>query len=219
MIETCGVILAGGLARRMGGGDKCLLPVAGRPMLAHVVERLARQCARLVLNANGDPGRFGAYGLPVVADDVPGFAGPLAGILAGLDWAAGEAPGLAWAVSVAADTPFLPPDLVVRLHAAMGAERADLACASSAGRTHPVNALWPTAMRGELRRALVEQGERKIDAFTARYKVAIVEWPTEPIDPFFNANSPADLAKAEAAAAENTLSLGALGERVDRSAG
>ncbi|MBV9219614.1 MAG: molybdenum cofactor guanylyltransferase MobA, partial [Methylobacteriaceae bacterium] len=148
MIETCGVILAGGLARRMGGGDKCLLPIAGRPMLAHVVERLAPQCARLVLNANGDPGRFAAYGLPVVADDVSGFAGPLAGILAGLDWAATEAPGLAWVVSVAADTPFVPVDLVARLHAGRKAEKADLACASSAGRTHPVNALWPIAVRG-----------------------------------------------------------------------
>src|SRR5690606_5428479 len=152
---TIGALLAGGLARRMGGGDKPLRRVGGRPILDHVVERMAPQCAGLVVNANGDPARFAPYGLPVVADDVPGFAGPLAGILAVLDHVAVRRRDAEWIVSVAADTPFLPPDLVERLHAARREEGAMLACAASGGRTHPVIGLWPVGIREDLRRALV----------------------------------------------------------------
>ncbi|KZE35672.1 molybdenum cofactor guanylyltransferase MobA [Chelatococcus daeguensis] len=202
MIETCpptiGALLAGGLARRMGGGDKPLRHVGGRPILDHVVERMAPQCAGLVINANGDPARFAPYGLPVVPDDVPGFAGPLAGILAVLDHVAVRRRDAEWIVSVAADTPFLPPDLVARLHAARQEEGAMLACAASGGRTHPVVGLWPVGIREDLRRALVGEGERKIDRFTARFPLAVAEWPTEPFDVFFNANAPADLEAAEA---------------------
>lgn len=202
MIETCpptiGALLAGGLARRMGGGDKPLRHVGGRPILDHVVERMAPQCAGLVINANGDPARFAPYGLPVVPDDVPGFAGPLAGILAVLDHVAVRRCDVEWIVSVAADTPFLPPDLVARLHAARQEEGAMLACAASGGRTHPVVGLWPVGIREDLRRALVGEGERKIDRFTARFPLAVAEWPTEPFDVFFNANAPADLEAAEA---------------------
>ncbi|WP_019400981.1 molybdenum cofactor guanylyltransferase MobA [Chelatococcus sp. GW1] len=202
MIETCpptiGALLAGGLARRMGGGDKPLRRVGGRPILDHVVERMAPQCAGLVINANGDPARFAPYGLPVVPDDVPGFAGPLAGILAVLDHVAVRRRDVEWIVSVAADTPFLPPDLVARLHAARREEGAMLACAASGGRTHPVIGLWPVGIREDLRRALVGEGERKIDRFTARFPLAVAEWPTEPFDVFFNANAPADLEAAEA---------------------
>lgn len=194
---TLGVILAGGLARRMGGGDKPLRLIAGQAMLDRVIARLRPQCDGLILNANGDPDRFAATGLPVVPDDVPGFAGPLAGILAGLDWAAANRPDIAWIVSAAADTPFLPSDLVARLHAAREDGAAALACAETSGRTHPANAIWPVALRSDLRRAIVEEGERKIDRWTARHGVATAIWPVGDLDPFFNVNSPADLDRAE----------------------
>ncbi len=192
-----GLLLAGGLARRMGGGDKSLVPLAGRPLLAWVVERARPQAATLVLNANGDPGRFAGFGLPVVADGVPGFAGPLAGVLAGLEWATANAPDARWIASIATDTPFFPPDLVARLREAAERDGADIACAASLGRTHPVFALWPVSLAGDLRRALVDEGTRKIDAWTARYRVAEVPFPAEPLDPFFNLNTPDDVAEAE----------------------
>ncbi|AMJ63329.1 molybdenum cofactor guanylyltransferase MobA [Bosea sp. PAMC 26642] len=194
---TLGLLLAGGLARRMGGGDKPLRTIAGRTILAHVIERLAPQCEGLLVNANGDPARFAAYGLPVVADSVPDFAGPLAGILAGLDWMAQHRSDLHWLVSVAADTPFIPRDLVVRLHQAREQAGVPLACAASGGWTHPVIGLWPVRLREELRHALTVEGERKIDRWTARHGCASAEWPVTPVDPFFNANRPDDLAEAE----------------------
>lgn len=195
--STLGLLLAGGLARRMGGGDKPLRTIAGRTILAHVVERLAPQCDGLLLNANGDPARFAEYGLPVVADSVPDFAGPLAGVLAGLDWLAANRPGAHWLVSVAADTPFIPRDLVARLHGAREMADVPLACAASGGWTHPVIGLWPVSLREELRHALTVEDERKIDRWTARHGVVSVEWSVEPVDPFFNANRPDDLAEAE----------------------
>ncbi|WP_416378992.1 molybdenum cofactor guanylyltransferase MobA [Bosea sp. (in: a-proteobacteria)] len=194
---TLGLLLAGGLARRMGGGDKPLRTIAGRSILAHVIERLAPQCDGLVVNANGDPARFAAYGLPVVADSVPDFAGPLAGILAGLDWMAAHRPESEWLVSVAADTPFIPDDLVAGLHAAREAQGVSLACAASGGWTHPVIGLWPVRLRADLRHALTVEDERKIDRWTARHGCASAEWPLTPVDPFFNANKPEDLDEAE----------------------
>jgi molybdopterin-guanine dinucleotide biosynthesis protein A len=193
-----GLLLAGGLARRMGGGDKCLRSLAGRPILAHIVERLRPQVARLVLNANGDPARFAAFDLPVAADSVEGFAGPLAGILAGLDWAGTQAPDCPLVLSAPTDAPFLPNDLVARLLAARTRERAEIAMAASGGQVHPVVGLWPVELRRDLRHALDEEEIRKVDVWTARYRVAVVEFPTEPIDPFFNANRPEDVAEAEA---------------------
>jgi len=181
----------------MGGGDKPLRTIAGRSILAHVIERLAPQCDGLVINANGDPARFADYGLPVVADSVPDFAGPLAGILAGLDWMADNRPGTEWLVSVAADTPFIPRDLVARLHEAREEQGVPLACAASGGWTHPVIGLWPVSLRDDLRRALTVEDERKIDRWTARHGCASAEWPVEPVDPFFNANRPEDLDEAE----------------------
>ena len=157
----------------------------------------APQCAALILNANGDPARFAATGLTVVADDVPGFAGPLAGILAALDWAARNRPDLEWVASAAGDSPFLPHDLVARLHAARAAAGVPLACAESGGQAHPVNGLWPVALRADLRHALVAEDMRKIDRWTARHGVAHASWPAEPLDPFFNANTPQDIAAAE----------------------
>ena len=192
-----GVVLAGGLARRMGGGDKSLLALAGRPILAHVIERAEPQVGPLILNANGDPGRFQSFGLPVVADVVEGFAGPLAGILTGLEWALEHAPGTAWMASFTGDAPFLAGNLVARLARAVGEGVADLACATSGGRAHPVFGLWPVRLAGDLRRALVDEGERKIDAWTARHRIVHVDFPCRPHDPFFNVNRPEDLAEAE----------------------
>jgi molybdopterin-guanine dinucleotide biosynthesis protein A len=194
---TLGVLLAGGLARRMGGGDKPLKTIAGRTILERAIGRLAPQCDGLILNANGDPERFAHLGLNMVPDDVPGFAGPLAGILAALDWTAAHRPDLAWVASAAADSPFLPPDFVARLHAAREAAGVSLACAESGGQAHPVNALWPVGLRADLRHALVEEDMRKIDRWTARHGIAQASWPAEPIDPFFNANTPDDLEEAE----------------------
>ena len=194
---TLGVLLAGGLGRRMGGGDKPLRTVSGRTLLERAIERLKPQCEALILNANGDPERFAFTGLAVVPDDLPGFAGPLAGILAVLDWAAKNRPDIGWVASAAADSPFLPRDYVSRLHAARAAADMPLACAESDGRAHPVNGLWPVALREDLRQALVVEDMRKIDRWTARHGVAQASWPVEPLDPFFNANTPEDLAEAE----------------------
>jgi len=194
---TLGVLLAGGLARRMGGGDKPLRTIGGRTILERVVERLAPQCDGLILNANGDPARFAFTGVPVVPDSVPGFAGPLAGILAALDWAAANQPNIAWIASAAADSPFIPTDFVARLHATREAAGVPLACAESAGQAHPVNGLWPVALREDLRHALVVEDMRKIDRWTARHGIALADWPIVPLDPFFNANTPEDVVEAE----------------------
>jgi molybdopterin-guanine dinucleotide biosynthesis protein A len=190
-----GLLLAGGLSRRMGGGDKCLRPLGGTPILARIVERVRPQVRHLVLNANGDPARFAAYGLPIVADSIEGFAGPLAGVLAGLDWAAAHAPDCPWVASVPTDAPFLPEDLVAGLLAAT--DEADMACAASGGQNHPVVGLWPVRRREELRHALTVEGIHKVDVWTARYRLAMVEFPITDVDPFFNTNRPEDLAEAE----------------------
>ncbi len=198
---TPGILLAGGLARRMGGGDKPMRRLAGRTILDRVVERLRPQCDDLILNANGDPARFASFGLAVVADTVADYPGPLAGILAGLDWAATRRPDVTWMLSAAADCPFLPRDLVERLHQARIKENAQLAFAASGGQTHHVIGLWNVALREELRHALVTENVRKVESWTARYAVATAAWPTEPFDPFFNANTIDDLAQAERLAA------------------
>jgi molybdenum cofactor guanylyltransferase len=195
--STPGVLLAGGLARRMGGGDKPMRRIGGLTILARVIARLAPQCDGLILNANGDPARFADFGLPVIADTVKDFPGPLAGILAALDWAAANRPDVAWVLSAAADCPFLPRDLVIRLQHARIEQDAQLAVAASAGQPHPVIGLWSVSLRDKLRHALVKEDIRKIDRWTARYKLATVTWPAEPLDPFFNANTMDDIAEAE----------------------
>jgi molybdenum cofactor guanylyltransferase len=196
--DVAGVLLAGGLARRMGGGDKGMRRLGGRPIMERILERIRPQVTALIVNANGDPARFEGYGLPVMADVVEGYAGPLAGVLTGLEWAAEHAPaGTRFVASFAVDAPFVPPDLVVRLRRAVDNDRAEMACAKSAGRTHPVFGLWPLALAPELRRALTEEEMRKIDRWTARYDLVEVDFPTEPFDPFFNVNDPGNLAEAE----------------------
>jgi molybdopterin-guanine dinucleotide biosynthesis protein A len=196
-VKVAGILLAGGLSRRMGGGDKALRQIAGESILARVVSRVRPQVEALALNANGDPQRFVAFGLPVVPDSVPGFPGPLAGVLAGLDWAAEAAPRCSHVASFATDAPFLPVDFVDCLVEALRREPVDLVCAWSGGRPHPVFGLWPVRLRDQLRDALAREGVRKVDVWTERYRLAYAEFPAEPLDPFFNANAPEDLAEAE----------------------
>ena len=196
---TLGLVLAGGLARRMGGGDKARITIKGATILDRVLATLSAQCPRMVINANGDPARFADTELPVVPDNVTGHPGPLAGVLAGLDWLAEQKLGIEWMASVPGDCPFLPDDLVERLHAARRAEGVPLACARSGKWRHPVVALWPVALREDLRKALVEDDLRKIEVWTARHGVAIADWPPEPVDLFLNVNTPEDVARAEAA--------------------
>jgi molybdopterin-guanine dinucleotide biosynthesis protein A len=197
-----GLILAGGLARRMGGGDKARITIGGKTILDRVLATMAPQCGRLIINANGDPARFADTKLPVVSDSVPDFAGPLAGILAGLDWAAAHAPDVTELASVPGDCPFLPSDLVARLAMARTGAKTPLACARSGEWRHPVVGLWPVALREDLRQALMVEGLHKIEIWTARHGVAIADWPAEPVDPFFNVNTPEDVTAAERVAAQ-----------------
>jgi molybdenum cofactor guanylyltransferase len=194
--DTIGVILAGGLARRMGGGDKPMRAIDGRTLLDCVISRLRPQCDDLLLNANGDPTRFAMFGLPVVADSFSDYPGPLAGVLAALDWAASQRPSTRWVASVPGDCPFLPRDLTARLHSARRLARADLAAAESGGQRHPVIGLWRVDLREDLRDAL-HSGVRKIAAWTEGHSVALASWSVEPVDPFFNVNTADDLAEAE----------------------
>ena len=194
---TLGLVLAGGLARRMGGGDKARIRVGGATILERVLVRLKPQCRRVIINANGDPARFADTGLPVVADSVLDFAGPLAGILAGLDWAAANTLQCDWLLSVPGDCPFLPKDLLERLHEVRLAAGTPLACARSGERRHPVVGLGSVALRADLRHALLGEGLHKIELWTARHGVAVADWPDAPVDPFFNVNTPPDAARAE----------------------
>lgn len=194
---VAGVLLAGGQSRRMGGGDKCLRPLGGQPILARIIETVAPQVSRLVINANGDPERFASFGVPVAADTVDGYAGPLAGVLTGMEWVAANAPECDWIATFATDAPFLPDDLVERLCEVVSNGTADMACALSNGRRHPVFGLWPVALSAELRRELVVRGVRKVDDWTDGYNRREVEFAVDTIDPFFNVNRPEDLVAAE----------------------
>lgn len=196
--DIVGLLLAGGLARRMGGGDKALRTLGGRTVLQRIIDTVSPQVSTLLLNANGDPARFAEYGLPVVPDVIKGFAGPLAGVLTGLEWMAENRPDARWLLTVPSDAPFMPKDLVVRLKSEMERNNGQLACASTNGRTHPVVGLWPVALKDDLRKAMVEEDMRKIDLWTARYNIVHVAFSTDPVDPFFNANRPEDFAEAEA---------------------
>jgi len=188
--------LAGGQARRMGGRDKPFISVGGRTILDHQIAATARHQVRMI-NANGDLSRFAGYGLPVIADTLAGWPGPLAGILACLDWLADTHPDCPLLLSCATDAPFIPSDLAERLLAERTARSAELAQARSAGRRHPVFGLWPVTIRDPLRAAL-DEGVRKIDDFTAHYSLAVADFDGDP-DPFMNVNRPEDLVLAEAA--------------------
>lgn len=192
-----GVILAGGLSRRMGGGDKTLRTLGDRPVLAHVIDRLRGQVSAMALNANGDPARFAEFGLPVLPDSEPDFPGPLAGVLAGLDWAAKQ--GMERIVTVAADSPFFPADLVARLEAAAADAPIALAATHDSNREvlrHPTFGLWPVTLRSSLREAL-RSGLRKIVAWSDQHGTTLARFSVEPFDPFFNLNHPDDMARAE----------------------
>ena len=195
--NICGLLLAGGQSRRMGGGDKCLMELGGQTLLRRLIATAAPQVGPLVLNTNSDPALFRDYGLPIAPDVVDGYAGPLAGVLTGLEWAAANAPHCDWVASFASDAPFAPTDLVSRMRTAIERENSDMACASSAGRDHPVFALWPVRLAAGLRAAVVTEGVRKVDTWTARYTLARAEFGTAGGDPFFNINRPEDLAAAE----------------------
>jgi molybdopterin-guanine dinucleotide biosynthesis protein A len=197
MNGVLGVLLAGGLARRMGGGDKGLSVLSGLTMMERIIERVRRQVSTLIINANGDTARFQEFGLDVTPDVIDGFAGPLAGVLTGLEWAAANAPGVQWVATFATDAPFVPLDLVDRLTEAVANDSAELACACSNGRAHPVFGLWPVNLADDLRRAMIDEDMRKIDRWTARYQLVEVDFPTDPFDPFFNINTPEHLAEAE----------------------
>jgi len=206
MEPVIGVLLAGGQSRRMGGGDKCLLELAGKPLLAHVVERLKPQTSALVLNANGDLDRFSGFDLPTIADPITGFAGPLAGVLAGFTWARENAPDTRWIVTAATDTPFFPQDLVAKLLDATKGRYPAIALATSNERMHPVFGLWPVALADDLHQAL-ESGTRKVLDWTGRHTTITAAFPEIEtdgitIDPFFNANRPDDMAHAAAVLAE-----------------
>ena len=196
--STLGLVLNGGLARRLGGADKGLVLIAGRPMIARAIERLRPQCGALAISANGDAARFAGFGLPVLADDPPEFAGPLAGVLAGLEHCARAAPPITHVATLPADAPFAPHDFVAKLHEARRVAGTAIAVAASGGRRHNVAALWSVALAPELRLALVQEGLRKVEDFEARFSVATAEWTSEPVDPFFNVNTVQDLARAEA---------------------
>ena len=198
--RVVGILLAGGRSSRMGGGDKCLRLLGGKPILAHIIERLKGQVFDILINANGDASRFASFGLPVVPDSVAGFAGPLAGIHAGLEWVKANRPDSRYGVTVATDTPFLPLDLVQRFLAEQGHRPSLLVARSEAG-VHPVVGLWPVALAGEIERSL-KQGLRKVGDWTEQHGAVEVSFPPveiggRPIDPFFNINRPGDLAEAE----------------------
>lgn len=195
MTQPVGIILAGGLATRMGGGDKALLPLGDGTLLSHVIDRLEPQVAGLALNANGDPARFDGFGLPVLPDSIDGFVGPLAGVLSGMDWAAAQ--GAETIVTAAADTPFFPCDLVPRLMLAAHGMAQPLALAVTDDGRHPTFGLWPVGLRDDLRAALTG-GLRKVVQWTDAHDGRTAHFPTQGLDPFFNVNTPEDLARAQA---------------------
>jgi molybdenum cofactor guanylyltransferase len=208
MTDIVGVVLAGGLATRMGGGDKCLKElVAGVTLLDVVMGRLKRQVGEVAINANGEPSRFAKFDCPVLADDVKGYAGPLAGVLAGLEWAADF--GATHVLSVAGDTPFFPDNLNVELSAAKGVSGLSIAASHDEdGKLwrQPTFGLWPVALKDDLRHALCVDGVRKIVIWTQKHQAGQAVFSTENgIDPFFNVNTPDDLAAAQKIASERGL--------------
>lgn len=205
MPPTLGVILAGGLSRRMGGGDKNLLVFEGLTLLDHVVQRFVPQCESVIVNANSDLSRFENMRFPVVPDSIAGYLGPLAGILTALEWVAEHRPDIEWVVSVPGDTPFIPPDLVQRLHEARLESGQSLACASSGSQVHFAVGLWPVSLRHDLRQTLLEKDMRSIRDWAKLHGYAEASWPLEPVDPFFNINTPDNLTEANVLARQERV--------------
>lgn len=205
--KLLGCVLAGGQSRRMGGGDKSLMDLGGKTMLDMILARLAPQITDIVLNANGDPSRFDRFALPVVADPVGDYAGPLAGILAGLTYAEQHRPDVSHVVSVAGDTPFFPTDLVHRLLSAVPTDRPVIALASSSEKLHPVFGLWPVPLRADLHDWLASGKSGKVLAFVDRHDSVEVAFNLDPatgLDPFFNANRPDDLTTVRGALSQHS---------------
>lgn len=193
---TC-VILAGGLARRLGNVDKAAVELNGQSLLERVLKRLVPQVSSIIINANGNPDRFSQWEKPVVADTIAGFPGPLAGVLAAMEWASENQPHCNWIVSVPVDTPFLPHDLVARFASTIKENAADLTCAKSANQAHPVVGFWPVHLARNLREAMTVESLRKVDLWTARFNLVHTVFETDPIDPFFNINRHEDVERAE----------------------
>lgn len=202
--ETVAVILAGGLARRMGNVDKALIALGGKPLIDHVASRFERQCDHVIINANGDATRFSHLGLPVIADTIGDFPGPLAGVLAAMEWTQKNQPKARWIVSIPSDTPFAPPDMTSRFLATIAETGARLTCARSNDRCHPVAALWPVDLAGDLHTALAHDNIRKVDLWTSRYNLVPTDFDTTAHDPFFNINRPHDLETAAKILHNNT---------------
>jgi molybdenum cofactor guanylyltransferase len=205
--SVVGVLLAGGRSSRMGGGDKCLRMLGGKPILARIVDRLSPQVSDIVINANGDPSRFADFGLPVVSDSIAGYQGPLAGVHAALEWVKANRPDVDHAVTIATDTPFFPADLVSRLLGARDDASSFRVAQSDVG-IHPVIGLWPVELAEALEDSL-KRGERKVTTWTRDHGAVPVFFPPvdvggQSIDPFFNINAPEDLATAEALVSEHT---------------
>jgi molybdopterin-guanine dinucleotide biosynthesis protein A len=192
-----GILLAGGKSRRMGGGDKCLLQLGGKTILQHAIDRATPQVGNLILNINGDPDRFSHYNLNIVSDDIGNFAGPLAGVLTGMHWVKENHPECKWIVTFPTDTPFFPMNLASQLYDAVSDNKAELACAASGGRHHPVFGIWPVNLFAALKVAMIDNGVRKIDDWTSGYNMKTVKFEFRKIDPFFNINRPEDLQYAE----------------------
>lgn len=195
--DVIGVILAGGLSRRMNNQNKCFIPLNGKPLFEYILEKLSPQCDTILINSNEQNERLAAYQLPIVKDSLEGFLGPLAGILSVMEWTKQHKPESKWILTVPVDTPFLPDDLLSKLYQSVQTTHSELACACSLGRTHPVIGLWPTSLIDDLRLALTKEGMRKIDLWTSRYKISQQDFNNDNLDPFFNINCHEDLIKAE----------------------
>jgi molybdopterin-guanine dinucleotide biosynthesis protein A len=196
-IDIVGAVLAGGRARRMGGTDKAFLTLGSQTLLVRTINRAKPQVGELLINANGDPARFAGFGLPVIADSIGGFLGPLAGILSAFEWMRANRPEARWLASFACDCPFFPRDMVERLIAKAQSENALAAIPASRGRHHPVFAVWSAAIPATSQTALNDRGLRKMDDFVALFPNTRVSFASDPIDPFFNINTPDDLDRAE----------------------
>ena len=199
-----GIVLAGGESRRLGR-DKALVRLGGQRLVDRVADRLAPQVAALAISRHDGLLESPRPGATLLADAAGPRDGPLAGLLAGLDWAARHHPAATHVVTVAVDAPFLPTDFVERLAAALEAAGAQACVADSGGRRHPVACLWPIAARHVLREDLGREGSRRVGLFLDRLRPAVARWPAAPVDPFLNVNTAEDLAAAEAILASSML--------------